>query len=130
MQGIRLCLVVFLSAAIVVISSEEIGQEVDLVQVSEKEEIARDTGEEEEDEEIPEFTRGSDKFKKTKCPLFEEYMACGPTCQITCNTLGSTCPAGACVPGCFCKAGTVRSTHGTCILQKSCHSKLKIFFNS
>lgn len=55
------------------------------------------------------------------CPPFEEYLTCGPTCQITCNTIGETCPQGPCQRGCYCQKGKVRSTRtGKCISQKFC----------
>lgn len=104
--------------------------EVPLLTEEEIVHILSETQNEDEDEdfgvvyEYPLVVRGGDKYIEDKCPLFEEYLTCGPTCQITCNTLGTACPAGPCVPGCFCKPGKVRSTHGICISQKICHSKL------
>lgn len=59
------------------------------------------------------------------CPLFEEYLNCGPTCDITCASLGKACPPGPCQSGCFCEPGKVRSTKtGKCVSQKYCSSKL------
>lgn len=67
----------------------------------------------------------SDNRKSKGCPSSEEYLNCGPTCQITCDTLGLTCPAGPCQRGCYCKLGKVRSVQsGRCISQKFCQSKL------
>lgn len=58
------------------------------------------------------------------CPIWEEYLQCGPTCQITCETLGLSCPSGPCQRGCYCKLGKVRSVQtGKCISQKYCQGK-------
>lgn len=63
---------------------------------------------------------GDKKHSILKCPLFEVYLSCGPTCQLTCDTLGKSCPAGPCVPGCFCKDGKVRSENGKCVHKHHC----------
>lgn len=67
--------------------------------------------------------------RNSVCPPFEEYLTCGPTCQITCETLGTACPVGSCQPGCFCKAGRVRSSRGNCISQNKCSSEFSILHN-
>lgn len=65
-----------------------------------------------------------DIIRYLSCPLFEEYLECGPTCQITCGSLGQSCPPGPCRRGCFCELGKVRSRKtGKCISQKHCTSK-------
>lgn len=84
-----------------------------------EEEIIRDLDEEEEFQE--EELDGSNR--NSVCPPFEEYLTCGPTCQITCDTLGTACPAGSCQPGCFCKAGRVRNSRGNCVSQTKCSSE-------
>ena len=64
--------------------------------------------------------------EKHKCPPSEEYLTCGPTCQVSCDTIGVACPPGPCVEGCFCKDGKVRSPRGNCISQRHCKSKLPL----
>lgn len=72
--------------------------------------------------------RGSTNNNQRRCPTGEEYLTCGPTCQITCGTLGTSCPTGDCQAGCFCKGSRVRSTSGQCISQRSCPSELTSSF--
>lgn len=77
-------------------------------------------------EDLPSVSRNgsADNVRHLICPLFEDYLTCGPTCQVTCATLGKACPSGPCQRGCFCETGKVRSTKfGKCISQKFCPSK-------
>lgn len=84
--------------------------------------------EEDDDDELSEneikalVAKSSLNFRN--CSLFETYLTCGPTCHITCDTLGTSCPAGACTSGCFCKGSRVLSSSGLCISQRNCPSKL------
>uniref|UniRef100_A0A1B0D7N2 TIL domain-containing protein n=2 Tax=Phlebotomus papatasi TaxID=29031 RepID=A0A1B0D7N2_PHLPP len=57
------------------------------------------------------------------CGKNEEYMDCGPSCQVDCSTLGQDCPKSSkkCTSGCFCKHGYVRDgPGGECIAQRNC----------
>lgn len=66
----------------------------------------------------------TENVRNLPCALFEDLLSCGPTCQVTCETLGKACPPGPCQRGCFCETGKVRSTKtGRCISQKLCPSK-------
>ncbi|XP_073426614.1 serine protease inhibitor swm-1-like [Dendrobates tinctorius] len=56
----------------------------------------------------------------TRCKADEEYNDCGSACPPTCNSRSPIC-AAVCVPGCFCKKGTIRNDKGECVkVEKSC----------
>lgn len=55
------------------------------------------------------------------CPVYEEYLECGPGCQRTCdNTTIASCALIPCRKGCFCKPGYIRGPDGKCILPQQC----------
>ncbi|KAM4015761.1 serine protease inhibitor swm-1-like [Anomaloglossus baeobatrachus] len=56
------------------------------------------------------------------CKAGEEYTTCGSSCPQTCGDNSErACPA-VCVPGCFCKKGTIRNEKGECVKVAECCS--------
>lgn len=144
MVGIRygLLALLWLCVSVVATPGEDIATQAEsvncVVYKSEipAEDIVRDLDQEfddDDEDEDDELLENNIKALDTKtslsssgCSLFETYLTCGPTCHITCDTLGTSCPAGACTSGCFCKGSRVLSSSGLCISQRNCPSKFKM----
>lgn len=124
MLGIRWFLFLLCSAPVVFVTCDrdEVATQAesvifdDLVSLVE-DEVIRYLDEEDEDDNDEAPVRDAGRHERI-CPKSEEYSTCG--CQISCDTLGTSCPPTSCSPGCFCKTGKVRSHHGHCISQKHC----------
>jgi hypothetical protein len=63
-----------------------------------------------------------------QCEYGKEYLACGSTCQQTCQDLSTgnnnNCQETSCVEGCFCPKGFIQDYKGHCVLQKDCECYL------
>ncbi|XP_073426616.1 von Willebrand factor-like [Dendrobates tinctorius] len=57
----------------------------------------------------------------TRCKTGEEHNDCGSACPPTCKNRSPIC-AAVCVPGCFCKNGTIRNDKGECVMVEKCCS--------
>ncbi|XP_030378787.1 cysteine-rich venom protein 6 [Scaptodrosophila lebanonensis] len=57
-----------------------------------------------------------------KCGPNESYLACGPSCQTECDTLGQPCLIRhiRCPDGCYCNKGYARNPLGRCIPLANC----------
>lgn len=57
-----------------------------------------------------------------KCPTSNEFFACGPSCDVTCTSLGLECmnENKKCTEMCYCKPGFVRDFSGECIPVEQC----------
>uniref|UniRef100_A0A1B0GHG8 EGF-like domain-containing protein n=2 Tax=Lutzomyia longipalpis TaxID=7200 RepID=A0A1B0GHG8_LUTLO len=65
--------------------------------------------------------RGTLRYSGIKCGSHEDFLTCGPSCEIDCLTIGTSCEPTDCQPGCFCRPGYVREyPGGKCISQKRC----------
>lgn len=118
----------FCAVCVVLVASEEITQLSDAVVDSKGAAVAEDivqTVEEVDEAEIVDDggsgrINGVQKHSIFKCPPFEIYLTCGPTCQLTCDSVSNSCASGPCAPGCFCKDEKVRSAKGKCIHKHQC----------
>lgn len=118
----------FWAVCAVVVASEEIAQLsdalVDIKDAAVAEDIVQTVEEVDETEIVDDGgsgkNSGTHKHSIFKCPPFEIYLSCGPTCQLTCDSVSSSCASGPCAPGCFCKDEKVRSAKGKCIHKNQC----------
>ncbi|XP_017054579.1 venom peptide CtAPI [Drosophila ficusphila] len=57
-----------------------------------------------------------------ECPENETFLACGPSCQTECATLGKPCLVRhfRCPDGCYCNKGFARDSGGRCISLNKC----------
>ncbi|EWG42605.1 hypothetical protein FVEG_15461 [Fusarium verticillioides 7600] len=55
-----------------------------------------------------------------KCKAGEQFIECGTACPLTCNEPEPRPCTKQCVPGCFCKEGTIRSQSGSCVSRSKC----------
>ncbi|XP_016937015.3 chymotrypsin-elastase inhibitor ixodidin [Drosophila suzukii] len=58
-----------------------------------------------------------------ECPENETFLACGPSCQTECATLGKPCLINhiRCPDGCYCNKGFARNPGGRCIPLDKCN---------
>ncbi|KAH8339583.1 hypothetical protein KR074_012284 [Drosophila pseudoananassae] len=60
-----------------------------------------------------------------ECPENENFLACGPSCQTECATLGEPCLIRhiRCPDGCYCLDGYARDATGRCIPINKCQKR-------